>query len=288
MTLGDIIQTVLPAQLILLFLMTCWLFVLVCPREMFPWLVAILVPVWCAIWWLMARPVPTSDNWAFLGHGLFALALLATLVTAGLRDLVAAFAKRQTKSVGKLDWGPVRTSTLATIIATIVLKLGPIMAHQVSVRATLIFLLAVLAGSVVLSTVSRSRPVLRRRAATIACILSISLPLIAIWPFTVAESARSFARGRPYCILVADGGYNDRLATSRWDLSPLIMRAYEGRATAANRHGFIVLGEGRFAHWSYMGGEFVTARSPNLASYGLVPVTRCTPVPDFANRLPWF
>lgn len=288
MTLGDIIQTVLPAQLLLLFLLSCWLFVLVCPREMFPWLVAILIPVWCAIWWLMVRPVPSSDNWAFLGHGLFALALLATLVVAGIRDLVAAFAKRRGERVEKLNWAPTRTSILATIVGTIVLKLGPILAHQVGVRATLTLLLAVLVGSGLLATVSQVHAIHRRRAATVAFMLSISLLLIAIWPFTVAESARNFARGRPYCILVADGGYNDRLATSPWDLTPLIMRAHEGPQSAANRHGFIVLGEGKFAHWSYMGGEFISDPSPYLASDGLVPVTRCTPVPAFADRLPWF
>lgn len=287
MTLGDIIQTILPAQLLLLFLFTCWLFVLVCPRDMFPWLVAILVPVWCAILWLMARPVPTSENWSFFGRGLMFLGLLATLLVAGLRDLAAAFAKRRGALVEKLNWVPTRMSILATVVVAFVLEFGPSIAHQIGVRATLILLLTVLAGSGLLATVSRLRAVHRRRAATIACIVSISLLLIAIWPFTVGESARTFAQGRPYCILVADGGYNDRLATSRWDLSPLIMRAHESSGKTANRHGFIVLSEGQFAHWSYMGGEFITDPSPYLASDGLVPATRCTPVLDFVERLPW-
>lgn len=288
MTLGDLIRTILPVQLFLLFLLSCWLTVLLCPRRFFPWLVAILVPVWCAIWWLIARPVPSSDDWAFLTRGLVFVALFATLLVAGLRDLVAAFAKRRGEQEEKLNWVPARTSILATVVGALVLKLGPVMAHQIGVRATLILLLAVLAGSCLFAMVPQIRSIHRRRAGTVAFMLFVSLLLIAIWPFTVAQSAKNFARERPYCILVADGDFSERLATGRWDLSPLIMRASEGQGTVANRHAYLVLGEGRSAHWSYMRGEFVSDPSPFHSTDQLDPDTRCAPVAGFAERLPWF
>lgn len=288
MTLGEIIQTMLPAQLLLLFFTTSWLFVLLCPREWFPWLVAILLPVWCAIWWLMTRPVPSSDNWSFLGRGLTALGLFATLVAAVLRNLVAAFARRRREPSNRLNWAPAWTSVVATTACAIVLELGPVLAHQVGASATLALLLVMLVGSGLLATVSRIGTIHRRWARTVAVMLSVSLVLITVWPSTVSESARTFAGGRPYCILVADGEKSERLATSRWDLSPLIMRANDNHANGINRHAYLVFGAGRSAHWSYMRGKFVNDPSPFNSTDQLNPDRRCSPVAGFAEQLPWF
>jgi hypothetical protein len=288
MTLGDIIYTVLTPQLLLLYFMSCWLLVLLCPRQWYPWLVAILFPVWCAIWWLMTRPVPSSDDWSFLGRGFMALGLLATLVAAGLRALIATFAKRRREPIGKLDWVPARASILATVLGAVVLEIGPVLAHRVGALATLVLLVVTLAGSGALALYPKVRKIDRRRAGTVAFMLFVSLFLIAIWPFSVSEGARNFAKGRPYCILVADGEKSERLANSRWDLSPLIMRASDGHRTGINRHAYIVLGEGRSAHWSYMRGEFVNDPSPFHSTDQLDPDTRCAPVAGFVERLPWF
>ncbi len=288
MTFGDLIQTLLPAQLLLLFFMTGWLFVLLWPREGYPWLIAIIVPVWCAIWWLMTRPVPSSDDWSFLGRGFMALGLLATLVGAAVRGLVAAFANWRSEPLKKLHWAPAQTSVLATIVCAMILELGPTLAHRIGASATLAFLLAMLVVSGLLATISRPGTIHRRRAGTIAVMLSISLTLIALWQFTVSESAKAFVGGRRYCILVADGERSERLATSRWDLSPLIMRANDSHSIAVNRHAYIVLGEGRSAHWSYMRGGFVHDPSPFHATDQLNPDRRCAPVAGFVERLPWF
>jgi hypothetical protein len=288
MTLGDIIQTVLTPQLLLLFFMTCWLLVLLCPREWYPRLVAILVPVWCATWWLMTRPVPSSDDWSFLGRALMTLGLFATLGAAGLRNLVAAFAKRRGDPVEKLDWEPARTSILVTVVGATVLEFGPDLAHRVGALATVASLVVLVAGSSALALHPKVRKNHHRRAGTVAVTLFVSLLLIAIWPFTIAESAKNFARGRPYCILVADGGRSERLASSRWDLSPLIMRASDGHRIGINRHAYLVLGEGRSAHWSYMRGEFVDDPSPFHSTDQLDPDKRCAPVASFVERLPWF
>lgn len=288
MSLGDIIQTVLTPQLLLLFFMTCWLFMLLCPREWYPWLVAALVPVWCSTWWLMTRPVPSSDDWSFLGRGFMALGLLATLVAAGLRDLVAAFAKWRREPVEKLDWVPAWTSILATVLVTVVLELGPDLAHRIGALATLVLLVVTIAVSGALALHPKVRKIGRRCAVTVAFTLFVSLFLIAIWPFSVGDGARTFAHGRPYCILVADGGRSERVATSRWDLSPLIMRASDGHRIGINRHAYLVLGEGRSSHWSYMRGEFVYDPSPFHATDQLDPDRRCTPVAGFVERLPWF
>lgn len=287
MTLGDIVMTIASSNLLTPFLLLSWLFVLLAPRKMYPWLVAIFVPAWCAIWWLISRPVPSDDDWAWLGRAFVELSLIATFMAAGIRHLSAAFAQRRKGHAEKLNWAPARTSIFATIVGTVVLKLGPVLAHLMGAPATVILLAAVLLASCLIAAISSIGKTHRQRARTVAFMLSISTLLIAIWPYKVAESARNFAGQRPYCILVADGGVSERLATSRWDLSPLIMRANESHAVGVNRHAYIVFSEGRSAHWSYMRGAFVNDPSPFHATDQLDPDTRCKPVANFVERLSW-
>lgn len=287
MTLQGVIEAISPGT-IWLILFTTWLFVLICPRKAFPWMLALLIPFWCCSWWLIYRPVPTHSDWAWFGQGLLIWALIFALVAMFIRRQVARFIERRLPDLDELNWRPARLSALGAVLGTLILELGPAIAHATSALAALTLIALGFFGSAVLAWLAKSRTARRDVAATSAFVFALGIVLIAIWPFEVCRAAARYAQESPYCILVADGDKNERLARSRLELSPLIMRANEYGTLALNRHAYIVMENGGHAYWSYMQSEFVDELSSSHAADQLYPDKRCQPELSFIEKLPWF
>ena len=100
----------------------------------------------------------------------------------------------------------------------------------------------------------------------------------------VMRSARAIARGKPYCIQVADGQSDYRSARMLFDLSGLVMRA----KTFDQHHAILVVGDDAHPslfHWSYHRGRFVPGVL-NGAMPGHEPVLACEAQRDFVATLP--
>ena len=100
----------------------------------------------------------------------------------------------------------------------------------------------------------------------------------------VMRSARAVARGKPYCIQVADGQSDYRPARMLFDLSGLVMRA----KTFDQHHAILVVGDDAHPslfHWSYHRGRFVPGVL-NDAMPGHEPVLACEAQRDFVATLP--
>jgi hypothetical protein len=102
----------------------------------------------------------------------------------------------------------------------------------------------------------------------------------------VASGADEVAGSQPYCIQVADGTSDYRLARSWLDLSVFTMWAKRDGPLYMQHHAILVVGEPanpRLYHWSYRRRAFELGVL-NGQIDGRGPAVTCVPVRDFADK----
>lgn len=260
------------------------LLLLVWPRSHYPYLIAALTPVWFVLYWMASRPTSSSDGWAWFGEAILLLAFLAAFVAIAVRLIIAAIPFIPSLSGdGPLDWTSARVSALTVVLAGAIFEFAPTLARTWSASTVLLLLIILSAAGWALVRRRWKRDQSIAYPLATAATLSVAVVSIAVWPFTIVAAAQRYAGDREFCLLVGDGDYSARPAANLMELTPLIMRATESSGWARNRHGHIVLADGRSAPWSYMRGAFVAdPRGSGIGRSG----QRCLPEKNYIAELP--
>lgn len=250
---------------------------LVTPRNLYGWTLAVLVLATTWLAWEIGRPLSMSEDWGALGRMLATGAILVWLAAYGLRALIDFIVSRKFP-VDRIDYRPFRASLAIAgtfwcgwwFAAPLARWLGgwPVL---LAGGVAAIFLLALGWRT------DRGNWVFASIGATIL----VGIAAIWSWPPIVARAAEDRAAGQPYCIMIGDGDRDYRPARTMLDLSPLLMRATEV-PSLRNQHALVILSAGGGLHFSYRGRLF--ERGFEGAEYVDHPL--CTPQRDFARSLP--
>lgn len=259
-----------------LFIIFLVFFLLFAPREIYPWVIAGIIPVYVGLWWLITRPLPISDDWGWLGRLIIASAMILGILIIVVRFLIS-YASETSRFHSPLNWRPAQLSCLFVVIWGGSWLFSPKISQLLGAGATLILVFLVAAAATGMATFNRRH---RARYATVAISLAVGLASVLWWPAVVAQAAERQAGNRPYCLLVAKGS-EYKVASTMLDLTPLVMRSSEGERSAYNYHGQMHVDDNSSKNWSYMKRDF---RNKAFDSH---PPT-CRRERKFARKLPWF
>lgn len=243
---GQIARLLLSAMGILLFCL------LLMPRRGYPWVVAVFAPLCAFILWTIGRPTSSSDDWAAWGAA-FAIAwLVVALLAAGVRWLID-LGRGARNPLPPIDWTPAWVGIAITFTVALSWVFAPTLARLVGGWG------AMSIGAITAATLAwlgwqaagRSRWITGAIAAT----LFAGMAYVLSWPAVVGRAAEDAALGRPYCIMIGDGGRGFRTATSPIDLSPILMRATE-YPQLRNQHAVLIIDGAAPRNFSYRKGRF--------------------------------
>lgn len=252
-----------------------FLLLLLAPRKFYPWAIAITVPTYVWLYWIISRPLPFSDGWGALGRGIILIAMVLSMSSALVRFLLD---KRRSNIdlLPDLDWRPAQVSCLFVAIwggAWLLTPAIPMFAGAVTCVAVTSLVSFAMFGA------ARFIPGNRLLFSVAGIALISGIPAILMWPTVVIAAAERRASGKPYCLVVAHGG-NYRTAQALLDLTPIVMRGRESNISASNFHGELIIGDDR-RNWSYKFADFREKAGDHTPP-------RCEAKIGFARNLPWF
>jgi hypothetical protein len=251
-----------------------FLALLLTPRQSYPWAIAVAVPVYAWLCWIITRPLPISSNWGAVDRFIIWVALFLSIIPALLRLMFVRQGVEDSPS--EIDWKPVQVSSLFVIIWGGAWLLTPAVPALVGAATCIVIGLLI---SVAMFGIARRMPRQRVIFVTAGTALITGAIAVLIWPLAVVLAAEQRAAGRPYCLMVAQG-IDYRTANNLLDLTPLIMRGQEGRRSAANYHGELLISGEANRNWSYEQVDFFDKSRDNK------PPT-CVTAVGFARNLPW-
>jgi hypothetical protein len=265
---------------------------LLMPRRAYPWTVALVIPLMVFVLWAVTRPMTIDNDWGPLDAAIF---MFAIMLSGGAMLLRGVFAAVWTLKAGDalpppLDWTPMQASSAAAVTFGVGWAFAPTLSRLIGPAAMIIVGMAGAVAALIYAANRLRRP--RNDGRRTSGWVSLAVGLTLLTGITVALSiatnvvraAERFANDHPYCLLIADGGNDYRLARSVLDLTPLTMRATESGSHAHNHHAQInvaVRGTVVHHHWSYMHGGF------DAWSNGS-EIESCAPSLHFAVDLPAF
>lgn len=252
-----------------------FLLLLLTPWRLYPWAIAATVPTYSWLYWVITRPLPTSDDWGALDRAIILIALFVGILPAFGRFLLARRSKMD--SPPELDWKPTQASCAFVAVwggAWLLTPAIPILIGNATSLAVGLLLSIAMFGA--------ARYIRHNRVlfATAGTALITGVAAILIWPVAVVAAADQRAAGRPYCLVIAHGR-NYRTANNLLDLTPLIMRGREDGRSASNFHGQILISGQSNRNWSYKYVDFFDTSSDNTPPH-------CVTRIRFARDLPWF
>ena len=251
------------------------LLLLIVPKQSYPWAIAVAVPAYAWLCWIITRPLPVSDNWGSIDRFIISTALFLGMIPAFCRLLVAY--RRSVDLPSDVDCAPTQASCLFVAIwggAWFLTPTVPLFAGAAT--CLVIGLLLSLAMFGIPIRVARHR-VLFISAGTA---LITGVIAILIWPLAVVAAAEKSAAGRPYCLVVAHGA-DYQTAANLLDLTPLIMRGREGNSLGLSYHGELLTSGEANRNWSYDHRDFFDETSDHEPP-------SCVATLGFARKLPWF
>lgn len=224
------------------------------PRAQYPWLLAVSIPFYVWVTWLVTRPLSRDAGWEYIDRGIFSILIFLGMAALAGR---AAFSGSLWKNhnLGVLNWRPFKVSVGCTLLASAGWLFTSPFAHLVGAR----FLIVASAIAIPIFAF-----VQRKFSNRDYQIMSLALTIVAfsgliailIWPSIATSAAKRLAKDEEYCILVTDGRGGYREATSLFELSPLTMRSLEFMGRAYGNHGQILFADGKALHWSYRKMKF--------------------------------
>lgn len=251
-----------------------FLILLFAPRQSYPWVLALTVPVYAWLWWVISRPLPSTDNWGDLDRAIVSLAMMFGITPAIFRLLLTH--RRGPDLPSDLNWKPTQATCLFVMIWFGAWILTPAIPAVIGANRCIV---AALTVNIVLVGISRFSGHYRLFVTTAAGALITGIIAVLVWPLSVVAAAEEKAAGRPYCLVVADGlGY--RTARNLMDLTPLVMRGQESGRSASNFHGQLLISGESHRNWSYARiGFFDTSIDNNPP--------KCKDMIGFARNLRW-